>query len=633
MNVGLVRFAEPLALIALVLVPLLAALVWFEARRRRQADARYGGSSALRLGTSPARRAAQGAMLVAAAALLIIAAARPQWGHQETEAEQRGIDIAVVLDVSRSMTATDIAPSRARAAAAGLRDMLGHLDGNRVALVTFAGTAFTRSPLTVDLPALANLVDRAQNDSPLVQAGTDLRVAIESAVLLLSVTDRAQTQVIVLISDGEDLGADVQSAIERANAQGIAIHTVFAATETPTALPAASGGTDQTRGDPRNLTAIARGTGGTTRDVRGMAGLAVDFRRLQQTQFQTAQTRAPRDHFSWFIGGALVLLLAQAALPTSTESRLLPRVRLPQSLRSRRARRGAAGIAMSAIIVMLTGCTTVLGTDAYRRVEAGNGLYNAGQFDRALQEYTVAAGLEPNDLAIQYNLANALYRLGRYEETLRTVDAALAKHPEATLSTRLLYTAGNAAMQREDYERARAAYRQALRQDAEDMDAKANLELVLRRIAPPPTPTPTPPPGQDGQGQQGQQGQGQQPGQPGQPGQQGQPGQPGEQGQPGQQPGQPGGGGGGQAQPGGAGQPGGQGAGSNPSTPGSPSATDPDGSRAALNAANAALEAALAQLGPEVSPEEAANILALAQRANDLGGLAPRNPRGGVPAR
>ncbi|RLT38600.1 MAG: VWA domain-containing protein, partial [Chloroflexi bacterium] len=427
MTIGLVRFAEPLALIALLFVPLLAGLVWFEARRRRQANARYGGSSALRLGAAPARRAVQGTLLVAAVALLIIAAARPQWGHQETEAEQRGIDVAVVLDVSRSMTATDVAPSRARAAAAGLRDMLGHLDGNRVALVTFAGTAFTRSPLTVDLPALANLVDRAQNDSPLVQAGTDLRVAIESAVLLLSVTDRAQTQVIVLISDGEDLGADVQSAIERANQQGIAIHTVFAATENPTALPASSGGTDLTRGDPRNLTAIARGTGGTTRDVRGMAGLAVDFRRLQQTQFQTAQTRASRDHFSWFIGGALVLLLTQAALPTSSESRLLPRVRMPRFGRSRRA---AAGVALSAIVVMLTGCVAVSGTEAYRRVEAGNGLYSAGQFDRALQEYTAAAGLDPNDLAIQYNLANALYRLGRYEETLSTIDAALAKNPE-----------------------------------------------------------------------------------------------------------------------------------------------------------------------------------------------------------
>src|SRR5690606_17753494 len=101
----------------------------------RAADARYGGSAALRLGVSPARRLAQHLLLIGAVTLLILAASRPQWGFQQTEAEQRGIDIAIVLDVSRSMTATDVEPSRARAAVRELRDMLGHLDGNRVALV------------------------------------------------------------------------------------------------------------------------------------------------------------------------------------------------------------------------------------------------------------------------------------------------------------------------------------------------------------------------------------------------------------------------------------------------------------------------------------------------------------------
>lgn len=627
MSLGELRFGMPLALIALLVVPGLIGLAWYEARRRRQADARYGGPAALRLGASPARRALQSGMLIAAVTLLILAAARPQWGFEQGEAEQRGIDIAIVLDVSRSMLATDVTPSRAQAAAQGIRDMLGHLDGNRVALVTFAGTAFTRSPLTVDLPALANLVDRAQGDSPLVQAGTDLRVAIESAVLLLAVGDPAGAQVIVLVSDGEDLGAEVQGAIDRASAQGIAIHTVFAGTEAPTPLPAASGGTDLTQGDPRTLAAIARGTGGTAREVRGMAGLAVDFRRLRQTQFEVTETRIPSERFSWFVGGALVLLLAQALVPTSGETPLLPRPRLP---RSRRARTGSAGVALSALLIMLTAC--VGGTPAYRHVEAGNRLYDAGQFDAAIQEYAQAVAITPDDLAIQYNIANALIRLGRTEEALATIDAALTKNPEITLSSRLHYSAGNASMLRDELERARSAYRQVLRQDPDDHDAKANLELVLRRLPPPPTPTPTPPPGQQGEGQG-------QPGQPGDQGRQGEQGQPGQQGQQpgadggqqgqgqdpgssgrdgGQQPGQPGGGGGTQAPPAGT---------------ATPSANDPTGSQAAQRAAIQELEAALAQLGPEVSPQEAARILELAQRANDLSGLAPRTPRGGVPPR
>ncbi|MEI7926623.1 MAG: VWA domain-containing protein, partial [Chloroflexota bacterium] len=141
MTLGALRFGMPLAFAALALVPLLIALAWFEARRRATANARYGGSPTLRIGAAPRRRALQGAMLIGAVTLLSIAAARPQWGFEDGEVEQRGIDVAVVLDVSRSMLATDIAPTRARAAAQGIREMLEHLDGNRVALITFAGSS------------------------------------------------------------------------------------------------------------------------------------------------------------------------------------------------------------------------------------------------------------------------------------------------------------------------------------------------------------------------------------------------------------------------------------------------------------------------------------------------------------
>ncbi|RLT43186.1 MAG: VWA domain-containing protein [Chloroflexi bacterium] len=588
------RLATPLALVALILVPLLIGAAWYEARQQRLSAARYGGSPALRLGVSPRRRALQRLLVIAAVVLLIVAAARPQWGYAPEAAEQRGIDIAIVLDVSRSMTATDIAPSRAGAAAQELRSMLNHLGGNRVALVTFAGTAFIRSPLTVDLPAVANLVNRAQGDAPLVRAGTDLRVAIESAVDLLSVNDPATAQVIVLVSDGEDLGTDVQVAIERANAHHIAIYTVFAGTETPTRLPGSTDSTDVTRGDPRALGAIARGTGGATRDVRGMAGLAVDFARMRQTLFQVTDNRVPRDRFEWFIGAALVLLLVQAAVPTSRETPLIPGLASPRSTR----RRSGAMTALAVMTLALTGC--IGGSAAYRHVTTGNRLYEAGRFGDAIEAYQQASLIKPNDLAIQYNTANALNRLGRLVEAQTVVDDALAKNPDASLSTRLLYTNGNTSAQHADLERARAAFRQVLRQNPDDQDAKANLELVLRLIAPPP-----PPPGQ-------------QPSQDQQPGQQ-QAGPQSSSGTPGSQPG-------GGSQPGtGSGQP----------TPGAgrPGASaTPGRTVTAQESANAALQAELSQLGAEVSPEEAARILELAQRANDLGGLANR-PRGGVTPR
>ena len=183
--------------------------------------------------------------------------------------------------------------------------------------------------------------------------------------------------------------------------------------------------------------------------------------------------------------------------------------------------------------------------------------------------------------------------------------AAFAATKDTDVAARLTYTSGNIAVERGELAQARAAYEAVLRADPTDRDAKANLELVLRRIAPPP-----PAPQQQPQQQPGQQGT-PQPGQQGQqPGQQGQ--QPAPQGtpQPGQQPGQQSG------QPGqGSGQPNG--------------ATGP----ATAAAAAAALDAALAQLGPEVTADEARRILELAGRANDLQQLTPRSGGRGVPPR
>src|SRR5690606_33791192 len=135
-----------------------------------------------------------GVLVVAALALAVVAAARPQWGEDDEALAQRGIDLIIALDVSRSMEAQDVQPSRAEAAAAGLNEMLSHMTGNRVGLVVFAGNAFARAPLTVDLPVVTSLVTRAQAEAPLVQPGTNLRAALAEAFRLLDVEDAAETQ-------------------------------------------------------------------------------------------------------------------------------------------------------------------------------------------------------------------------------------------------------------------------------------------------------------------------------------------------------------------------------------------------------------------------------------------------------
>ncbi len=602
MNVPLDLFAWPPALCALVAVPAAVFLARYEARRRRAARAALGGPT-----TGAGRdvvRLAGAVLVVAAIALAALALARPRWGSQEIPLEQRGIDVVIVLDISRSMLAQDIAPSRAQASAAAMGELLTHLQGNRVGLVTFAGSAFPRSPLTLDTETVRTLVRRAQSESSLVRPGSDLGGAVDAALTILDVDDRATTQVVLVVTDGEVQQADITAVgavAAKARKQGIRVFGAYAATDEPTALPASSGGTDITRGQRSPLLALAEQTGGAVRDVVQAPGYAVEFRRLQQTRFAEESRHASVERFQWFAGAALALLVLQMLLSHATAAQ--PSRPWSRFRRRTRAARAAAATGMLLITMLLSGCTTLLGTSVYRAVAEGNRRYAEGKYEEALTAYDRAAVLDPKSAAIAYNRGLALHRLTRYDEAYRGTVAAINGASDVELAGRMEFAAGNSAVFLEKWTDARDRYVAALRLDPTDAEAKTNLEIVLSRT----TSGQRPSESNDGQTPQDGGG-GQQPQPNGQPGEapQQQPGPSG--GQPGQQPGS-------NAQPGS-----GDDSGDVPAT------------ATTFAEAQAALEAALGALGPEVSREQALRILELARQANSLDRL-PRStpPGGGLP--
>jgi Ca-activated chloride channel family protein len=509
-----VSFGNPLALLALLALVPIAAVWAYSAWRRHRTDASYGGPDALRRGRSRGRAFIRGALLFGAVALAAIAVARPQWGGAEGPLTRRGIDVAIALDISRSMLATDVEPSRAGAAAAGLTDMLTHLRGDRVGLVTFGGTAFARSPLTLDLDAISFLVNRAQIEGALVEPGTNIGAALEESLRLLDVPDRANTQTIVVISDGENLGEGLDSAIDAASAAGVRVYTVAVGTEEGAAVPPRStpGGlrpsaspraeeSVTSRADRATLTRIADATGGETRDVGGIAGLAVEFARLQQTEFGAESETVPVERFQWFLGAALVMLLLQSVIAEGRRSSRPLRVRRRQTL-------GATGVlGVAAIAALLAGCG---GTAGYQQVREGNEAYEAGRYEEALASYQAAKDLLPEDVIVDYNLGNTLNRLDRLNEATEASRAA-ARGADSAADTRTyayaMYAVGNHALASDALEDARDAYIEVLLRDPGDADAKHNLELVLRLLDPSQSQQPpaggTPPPGGPGQSGQG----------------------------------------------------------------------------------------------------------------------------------
>ena len=157
-------------------------------------------------------------------ALLVVALANPQVGTRMEEVKQEGVDIFIALDVSLSMKAEDIKPSRLEKAKLEIRNLIERLGGDRIGLIVFAGEAYTQFPLTTDYSA-ANLFLDVVDVDVVPQPGTSIGTAIEKAMESFDFKEQT-TKVVVIITDGEDTEGNSYDAAEEAAKKGILLYTV-----------------------------------------------------------------------------------------------------------------------------------------------------------------------------------------------------------------------------------------------------------------------------------------------------------------------------------------------------------------------------------------------------------------------
>ena len=164
------------------------------------------------------------ALVITAILFLIFTLIQPKWGYHWEEVERMGIDIIVAVDTSRSMLADDIKPNRLEAAKREIKDLIDILDGDRVGLVAFAGTAFLQCPLTLDYGAFSIFLDGIDTDLIPV-GGTSFGEAIKESMSAFS--DKLKKhKAIVLITDGEDHQGNAIEMAKAAKEKGIIIYTV-----------------------------------------------------------------------------------------------------------------------------------------------------------------------------------------------------------------------------------------------------------------------------------------------------------------------------------------------------------------------------------------------------------------------
>jgi Ca-activated chloride channel family protein len=323
-------FGDPALLKILWLIPGFGLVcAWLYRRRRAALRAMFSDSALeqLALGFRARRRVWRLLLWHVALALLALSLARPQWGFRWEQTFRRGLDILVLLDTSRSMLAADFKPTRLQQAKWGIRDFARSLNGDRIGLIPFAGTAYLMCPLTIDYAAFLMSLDDTQVGT-VPRGGTAIAAALRVAVETFE-KQSAGDRVIVLVTDGEDHEGKVENWIPTLKEKNIRVFAVGVGTTEGEPLPAPDGSPGFQKDRDGNviisslreelLRALALETGGAY--IRAAPGdLALDkiltehLQPLARADADIRLAKVREERAGWFIGLAVLALLAESAI-------------------------------------------------------------------------------------------------------------------------------------------------------------------------------------------------------------------------------------------------------------------------------------------------------------------------------
>ena len=493
------RFENPQILwLVLALPPALALFFWWALRTRQKLLAQFVEArllASLTVGISPARRKLRFALVILAVVFATLALARPQRGFDLVEVEQRGRDIVVAVDTSKSMLATDIAPSRLERAKLAVLELMQRAGTDRMGLVAFAGDAFLECPLTIDNTAFAQCVS-ALDVNTIPQGGTALAAAINTALAAFKENDAHK--VLVLFTDGEDNDDDsaALAAAQSAAKVGLKIFTIGIGSTDGTMVQVADGkgGSDFVRDPAGNvvkshlnealLQQIAAATDGFYLPLRGATTMDTLYERglepLPKSEGKGKSLKRYHEQFQWPLTAAILLLLAEMFLPERKRNKAKT-----SSLQGPTSNIQAKGAALLATLLLLPIVAAASPADAMRD-------YRAGNYTNALQEYEQLAQIYTNDLRLVFNAGTAAYRATNFDAAAKNF-RLVTLSPDLGLQQQAYYNLGNVQFQvakqakdldglEQGFDAAAKIYERAVMLNTNDVDAAFNLNFSKNAV-------------------------------------------------------------------------------------------------------------------------------------------------------
>jgi Ca-activated chloride channel homolog len=486
------QFAQPIWLFAGLAA--CTALVWqfrrFDQRQRvaltEFASARLLPKLASSISTS--RKLAKRVLFTLGIACVFIALARPQAGFEFQETHRKGLELLFAVDTSKSMLAQDVKPDRLTRAKLAVTDLLTKLNGDGVGLIAFAGSSFLQCPVTLDYDAFRESLD-ALDVNVIPRGGTDIASAIHEAEAVFK-TRTAADKILILITDGEDLGGEAITAAQSAGKNGVKIFTVGVGSAIGELVPVPSenGGTDFAKDengkpvkshlDETTLKKIAEATGGMYQPLGGQGeGLTNIYERgltaFTRQNLKAREARIPLEKFHWALLAALVCFIGDLLIG-NRRRKPIPQLRTATT---------------TAALLLFAGLASTQASQ-----QSAERAYQKGDFAKSQQDYAAVAAKEPAKAELQFNSGSAAYKAGDYGQAASGFEKSL-KTEQVPLQQEAYYNLGNTKYrlgqktEKENpqetiktWDQAVKSYDAALQIKAADADAKHNRDFVQQKI-------------------------------------------------------------------------------------------------------------------------------------------------------
>ena len=477
------RFADPTYLYLLAVIPVLAIIRFLTYRNQKKRLRKFGDPKllcSLMPDVSRFRPAVKFWILQGALALLVVMLARPQFGTKISNEQRTGIETIIAMDISNSMLAEDITPSRLDRSKMMVENLVDHFTNDKIGLLVFAGDAFVQLPITSDYVS-AKMFLSSIDPSMMATQGTDIARAIDMATHSFT-QEEGIGKAIIVITDGENHEGGALEAAEAAKKAGMRVYVLGVGSTQGAPIPIPGTG-DYMKDNTGNtvMSALNEDMCRQVAQAGGGAYIHVENNSAAQDQLDNELSKLAKkettstvysefdEQFQAVAILALLLLILEICI-FDRRNPLLKRLSLFGS-----KKKAAATVAL-----LLVAITASAQTDR-QYIREGNKQFRVGQYDKAEVSYRKAVEKNPKNPQAAYNLGNALMAQKKDSAAVQQFEQATRIETNPLRKAAAYHNMGVICQTHKMYGEAIEAYKNALRLNPNDDETRYNLVLCKKQ--------------------------------------------------------------------------------------------------------------------------------------------------------